>query len=167
MSFAQEKIRWRSWDEVASLAEANPKKVIIDVYTDWCKVCKKMDHYTYESPQVVAYINDNFYAVKLDAEMSEDIVFRGKTYEYVGSKNRGYHEFAAFILGGNLRFPTTVFMNEALEVIQPLPGYLDTETMSMILSYFAEDHYKTTMWKRYATTYKTRKMSAQPVRNKN
>ncbi len=167
LAISQEKIRWRTWEEVNQLSQVEPKKVIVDVYTDWCKVCKKMDKYTYVTPNVVAYINKNYYAIKFDAEYPEDIMFDGKEYEFVGSKKRGYHQLAAHILNGQLRYPTTVFLDESLKVIQAIPGYLDSKTMMMITSYFGDNHYKTTLWKRYEKSYKNSPRYSQPVNNKN
>ena len=41
-SSAQE-VNWLSWNEATSLAatDKNPKKIFVDVYTDWCGWCKK------------------------------------------------------------------------------------------------------------------------------
>ena len=45
IGLAQEKIQWMSIEEAEELAQTseNPKKIFIDVYTDWCGWCKKMD----------------------------------------------------------------------------------------------------------------------------
>ena len=34
----------------------NPRKYFIDVYTDWCGWCKKMDKDTFQNPEVAAYM---------------------------------------------------------------------------------------------------------------
>ena len=56
-----------------SLTEENPKKIFIDVYTDWCGWCKRMDNTTFKDSVMVKFLNDNFYCVKLNAEQKEDI----------------------------------------------------------------------------------------------
>ena len=61
----------------------------------------------------------------------------------------GYHELAAEITFGKLSYPTIVFLDEKLNVIQPIPGYKDPTSLDKILKYFAEDYYKTTPWKKY------------------
>src|SRR5210317_470735 len=80
-------IQWRTWEEAAQKAstDAQPKKMFIDVYTDWCGWCKKMDRDTFGNPEVAAYMDENFYMVKLDAEQKEPIEFRGKTFNFVAS----------------------------------------------------------------------------------
>ena len=40
----------------------------MDIYTDWCGPCKLMDKNTFQNPDVAQYLNNNFYAVKFNAE---------------------------------------------------------------------------------------------------
>ena len=77
-------VKWITWDEAAQLTatEENPKKVFIDVYTDWCGWCKKMDKDTFQNPEVAAYMQENYYMVKFDGEGKEPIEYKGKTYKF-------------------------------------------------------------------------------------
>ena len=54
-----------------------------------------MDKDTFQNAEVAKYMANNFYMVKLDGEGKEPIDFKGKTYKYVPSGKRGYHELAA------------------------------------------------------------------------
>ena len=149
---AQE-VDWLSWDQAAALAEseANPKKIFVDVYTDWCGWCKKMDKDTFQNAEVAQYMQDNFYMVKLDGEGKEPIEFRGTTYKYVPSGRRGYHEFAAALLQGRLSYPTVVFMDEKLNVLSPVPGYQKPGPFLNIARYFGDDIYKDKDWQTYSS----------------
>ena len=151
IAVAQE-VNWLSWTEAVALAEsdANPKKMFIDVYTDWCGWCKKMDKDTFQNPEVASYMNENFYMVKLDGEGKEPIEFRGKTYNYVPSGRRGYHELAAALLQGRLSYPTVVFMDEGLNVLSPVPGYQKPEPFLNIARYFGDNIYKDKDWQTYS-----------------
>jgi thioredoxin-related protein len=76
-------IHWMSFEEAVKLNDAKPKRIFIDTYTEWCGWCKKMDAATFKDPAVIKYMNDNFYAVKLDAETKDTIDFHNKQFTYV------------------------------------------------------------------------------------
>lgn len=150
---AQKNIHWVSFEEALELNQKESKKLFIDVYTDWCGWCKKMDKTTFTNPVIVDYINSNYLAVKFDAEQKELINFKGKDYNFIRQGRRGYHELAAAITKGQLSYPTYVFMDEELNVIQPVPGYQDEVTLEYILNYFGEDFYKNVPWKKFTEEY--------------
>ena len=154
-SNAQE-VNWLSWDEATNLAatDKNPKKIFIDVYTDWCGWCKKMDKDTFQNAEVAEYMTNNFYRVKLDGEGKEPIDFKGKTYKYVPSGKRGYHELAAALLQGRLSYPTVVFMDEQLNMLSPVPGYQKPDPFLNIARYFGDNIYLEKDWKTYSGNVK-------------
>jgi thioredoxin-related protein len=147
-----QQVQWLSWQEATELArtDAKPKKIFIDVYTDWCGWCKRMDKDTFQNPQVAAYMNDNFYMVKMDGEGREPIEFKGKTYTYVPQGRRGYHQLAAALLQGRLSYPTVVFLDENANMLSPVPGYQKPEPFLNIARYFGDNIYKETDWKTYS-----------------
>ena len=145
-------INWISWEEAVELSktDAKPKKIFVDVYTDWCGWCKKMDQNTFQNPEASKYMQDNFYMVKMDAEGKEPIVYQGKTFKYVPSGRRGYHELAAALLQGKMSYPTVVFLDEYLNMLSPVPGYQQVEPFMQIAKYFGENIYKDKDWQSYA-----------------
>lgn len=152
---AQE-VTWLSWSQAEELAttEENPKKIFVDVYTDWCGWCKKMDKDTFQNAEVAAYMEANFYMVKLDGEGNEPIEYKGKTFNFVPSGRKGYHEFAAALMGGKLSYPTTVFLDEEMNMLSPVPGYQKPGPFLNIAKYFGDDIYKEKDWKTYAAKSK-------------
>jgi|TARA_Y100001935_G_C17210920_1_gene460069 thioredoxin-related protein len=151
-TISAQEINWLTWEEAVALTknEGNTKKVFVDVYTDWCGWCKKMDKDTFQNPEVAAYMQANFYMVKMDAEGKEPIEYNGKTFKYVPSGRRGYHELAAALLQGRLSYPTVVFLDENLNMLSPVPGYQKVEPFLQIARYFGDDIYKTQDWKSYS-----------------
>jgi len=113
-----------------------------------------MDKTTFLNPVIVEYINKNYLPVKFDAEQKTLINFQGKDYNFVKNGRRGYHELAATITRGQLSYPTYVFLDEQMNVIQPVPGYQDEVTLEYILNYFGEDIYKKVPWKKFTEEYK-------------
>ncbi|RIV32455.1 DUF255 domain-containing protein [Flagellimonas lutimaris] len=145
-------INWISWEEAVQLSQtdAQPKKIFVDVYTDWCGWCKKMDKNTFQNPEVSKYMQDNFYMVKMDAEGKDPIEYQGKTFKFVPSGRRGYHELAAALLQGRMSYPTVVFLDEQLNMLSPVPGYQQVEPFMQIAKYFGENIYKDKDWESYA-----------------
>lgn len=146
----QNKIRWITWEDALKKMGSAPKMLLIDVYIEKCTWCKKMDATTFNENQIAKYINENFYAVKFDAESKEPIVFQGQTYNFIKTFKGGYHELAADILQGKLNYPSLVFFDKDLSIIQAIPGYQTTEELDLILKFFGDGYYKTTSWRKYS-----------------
>ncbi len=153
---AQETVVWFSWDEGIAKSKDENKKVIIDLYTDWCGWCKKMDNTTFRDPYIVEIINEHFVAIKFNAEHREDIEFHDEIYKFTKGGRRGYHGLAAKMTKGKLRYPTIAFLNEDNEFIQAIPGFQNTVTLEKILMYFAHDNHKTTPWSSFQRNYKSK-----------
>lgn len=149
---AQEKIQWMSIEEAyaLTLTESTPKKIFIDVYTDWCGWCKRMDKATFQNPEVAAYMNEHYYNVKFDAEQKESIEILGNTFEFVPQGNRGYHELAAALLNGKMSYPTVIFMNGKFEMLSPVPGYQEAGPFMNIAKYFGDNIYTEKSWQDYS-----------------
>ncbi len=142
-------VQWMSIEEALERSKTEKRKIFIDVYTDWCGWCKRMDESTFVDPAVAEYLNANYYPVKFNAEQQEDVLFNSKTYSFRKNGSRGYHELAAEWLNNRLSFPTVVFLDDVQNVIQPIPGYLDGAKLETILNYFGTDSHKTTPWETY------------------
>lgn len=149
------KVNWITFDEAMKLHEENPKKLLIDLYTDWCGWCKVMDRETYNNQIIADYINQNFYAIKFDGEQKEPVEFRGTTFKFIPSGKRGYHELAAALTRNKLSYPTTVFMDEELRILQAMAGYLKPKQMEPIIEYMGDGHYEKTPWTDFQKNHKS------------
>lgn len=142
-------VEWLTFEEAIEQHKETPKKLLIDLYTDWCGWCKVMDRETYSHAQLSAYINENFYPIKFNAEQKEAVIFNDHTFSFIPQGRRGVHELAAALTNNQLSYPTTVFMDEDLRIIQPIAGYLKPQQMEPILNFIGGDHYKNVAWADY------------------
>jgi thiol:disulfide interchange protein len=98
-------ISWqRRMDSAMQQAQASNGVIIVDVYTDWCGWCKKMDSDIYNSPTVAALSRRDVF-VKLDAEDNGEGEAFAKRMRVTG-------------------YPTTIILNSRGEVLQKAAGYL-------------------------------------------
>jgi thioredoxin-related protein len=144
-------IKWISWEEAVQLNQKKPKKMMVDVYTDWCGWCKKMDKGAFSDPKVVEYVQANFYAVKLNAEQRADINFNAEVFKFIpnDSGRGGVHSLAYALLDGSMGYPTLVYLNEKYERIMISPGYKESPDILKELKFAAEELYSKTTWEQY------------------
>jgi len=146
-------IKWMSIEEALDKQNDEPRKILIDVYTKWCKVCHKLDQLSLSQQHIAEYINDNYYPVKFDAESKTHIYFMGQKYEFKNEGSSGYHTFAYKITHGKLNYPSLVFMDEDLRVIQSINGFQSPSKLIRILTYFAENYNKKIPWNEFNSRY--------------
>jgi len=142
-----DKVHWLSIEEMQLAYKKKPKPIIVDVYTSWCGWCKVMDKETYGNDQVAAYINEKYYAVRLDAEAKESLEWNGKKYGYVAQYK--VNELAAYFLNGQMGYPTTVFFSTLEANPAPLAGYLKPKEIESPLKFFGDGFYKTSNFPDY------------------
>ena len=80
----KEEIAWaKTFAKAKELAKQDRKLIMVDVYTDWCGWCKKLDADTYPAPEVVKVARD-LVSVKLDAEDKGEGQEFAETYKVRG-----------------------------------------------------------------------------------
>ena len=125
--YSGEGIKWISWDEAVKANEQDPKPLFVDVYTDWCGWCKVMDRKTFTNPQVIKHMNDNYYAVKFNAENEPPVQFRGQEFKVVEGGRRGIHTLAYALLDGQLSYPSYVYLNSEFQRVTISKGFQEAE----------------------------------------
>ncbi len=148
---SEAKINWLSWDEAVELQKQEPKMVFIDVYTDWCGWCKKMDQSTFKDPKIIEAMNKYYYAVKLDAEMAEEITFNGHTFvnpapavtdPKTGRVRKGTHTLAASLLDNQMSYPSFVVLDQNMTRTHIIKGYQKVNPLNGILYFFGTGQYQ-------------------------
>lgn len=135
-------LKWYTWEEAMELNKVSPKKMLVDVYTDWCGWCKKMDSSTFKDPNIMKYLSEHFYAVKFNAEQEEDIVFQENTFKFVPGSRRGTHQLAQALLDGRMGYPSIVLLDESSARIMISPGFKQADQLMTELTFAKEEKYK-------------------------
>jgi len=157
-SAQESKVKWLSIEQAMHLYEKVKKPILVDVYTDWCGYCKKMDRETFQDEEIAAYLSKNFYTVKLDAESNKPIHFMDTVYnnDYIGKKDKngrimtkGLHALAIMLLKGKMSYPTIVYFLPDEKIAAAVPGYKTTKTIQPYLLYFGEGVYKMNLFEAF------------------
>jgi len=142
-SHADSPINWMTFEEAQEAMKKTPKKVFVDVYTYWCGPCKMLDRNTFSNSQLAEYVNENYYAVKFNAQEENDIMFGGNKYSNpnYNPKKGQYRRNSTHQLShafGVRAFPTMVILNEDLQIMQAVRGYKTPQQLKPILQQFAQ-----------------------------
>ena len=157
---AEATINWLTMEEALAAQKMNPKKIMIDVYTQWCGPCKMLDKNTFHHTEVVKYVNANYYAVKFDAESPDPVTYKDKTYtnpDYDPARKgrNGVHQLTRAF--GVSAYPTIVFLDETQNIIAPIRGYQGPPQIELYLKFFNEDKHKTIntqpAWEQYRDSF--------------
>ncbi|WP_452221766.1 thioredoxin family protein [Lacinutrix salivirga] len=143
---AAQDINWITLEEAVKRQKKNPKKIMIDVYTNWCGPCKLLDKNTFQNKDVADYVNKNYYAVKFNAEGNAVVKFKGQTYNNPGYKpelakrRNTAHQLSRYFQIKS--YPTIVFLDEKAEFIAPISGYRKPKQLELYLKMFKNDDHK-------------------------
>lgn len=144
-SIAQQ-INWVTFEEALTLQKKKPKKIMMDVYTNWCGPCKMLDKNTFQNPDVAKYVNQHYYAVKFNGEGNEVVKYKNnsfsnKNYKPEMAKGRNSVHDLTRALQVNA-YPTVVFFDENADLIFPVRGYQKPQQLELYLKMFLKDTHK-------------------------
>lgn len=163
ITFSQ--VNWMTMNQALEAQKKKPRNILIKFYADWCEPCKLMEKNTFAQPDIARYINENYYAVKFNAEGSEKVSFQNKDFNNPKfdpnkkSTQRGVqHQFARYL--NVTSYPTTVFMDEDGKMITGLVGYFEAVDVEPYLALIATKEYKKVKtqeeWINYRSKFKSK-----------
>lgn len=142
LSFSQ--VKWMTLEQAMAAQQEKPKKIFIDFYADWCGPCKIMDKNTYGHQEIANFLNENYYAVKFDAEGKESVTVFGRIFSNPefssGKKRNSMHDFTKFMNVNSV--PSIVFLNEQSMPITNINGFLTAKELDPYLRIISSDEYK-------------------------
>lgn len=125
-----ESVRWRDWNTGMREASESKRPVLVDVYTDWCGWCKRMDRDVYARADVQDYLARKFVPIKLNAEARHEASYEGKVY-------------TARTLASRFRvssYPMTIFLRSGGDHVANVPGYIPHDKFLLLLRYIGDGH---------------------------
>lgn len=160
-SVSAQEIKWMSMNEALAAQKQAPKKILMDAYTTWCGPCKLMDQKTFTNKDVINYVNKHFYAVKFNAEGTEEVMYKNFNYTNPNfdpaRKGRNSQHFFADALKVT-GYPSLVFFDEQSEVIAPIVGYRTPVQLEIFLKMIGNNEYKkltsAEAWQKYEKNFK-------------
>jgi thioredoxin-related protein len=117
-------MKWeQDYDKALATAKSDKKLVMVDVYTDWCGWCKRLDRDVYAKAEVQSKLEKNFVSVKLNPEKSR-----------VGA------ELARKF--GTHAYPHIVFLDAEGKKVDEILGYRSADDFSRKLDEIAKQNGK-------------------------
>ena len=123
-------LTWSRWDAGLKEASSGNRFVLVDVYTDWCGWCRRMEADVYARPEVREYLSRRFVTVKLDAESDAPATYRTRRYSESSLASR-------FGVSG---YPTTIFLKPNGDHLVNVPGYVPADRFLQLLRYVGDGH---------------------------
>lgn len=96
-----ESIKWYNYTTGKYQSADSGKPIMVDVYTDWCGWCKKLDDETYSDTRVIELAANNFISVKVDGDDDYDFAIKYAIRSYptilfVDSEDNEIHRVIGF-----------------------------------------------------------------------
>lgn len=136
---AQKKqINWITFEQLEDSLAVKPKKVFISFYTDWCVYCKKMEKVAFKNKEVIQALNTSFYAIKMNAESKDTIVFENKkyvNYQY-GKSRRPTHQIPLLLASrknASFSLPANIILDKNFKAKERLFEYLSPKKLISLL----------------------------------
>jgi len=113
-------VQWLTYEEGVGKARQEGKKVFLHFYADWCTYCAQMDEKTFAESYVYSYLNKHFIPIKVNVDREPRIASQYRVQP----------------------IPDSWFLTRNTRRIAKRPGYIDLDSMILLLKYVHTDSYK-------------------------
>lgn len=132
------KIDWKNWPELEQLIAKQPKPIYIFFHAEWCAYCTKMERKVFTKPEVIKKLNSEYYAVEMNVERTDTIIFDGVKFrnKQALNKRNGIHEIPLLLASRKdtpFSLPATIILNKDFTVKQRVFEYYTSKKLLELL----------------------------------
>lgn len=156
------KIAWMEWSEAENRTLKQDKNGFVWIYTDWCEESQAMMNGVLKNPDLIEFVNENFYAIKFHGQSKEEIKVKGLTWKFVEGDQGDYHELAHALtvtdkqnLNQSISYPKIAFLDTELNLIIPIDARMDLKEMEILLAFVASNSFKEKTVEAFMLEYQT------------
>jgi len=137
--YAQQKgvPNWLTFEQLDDSLKIKPKKVFVNFVADWCTYCHEMDKVTFSDSTLIKLLDEQFYAVKMDVESKDTILFAGQVFinERINKRNPVHQIPLLMASRKNEAFslPAMIIFNSDFEATARYFQFLSAEQLIEIL----------------------------------
>ena len=140
ISQSTDEIHWITFPELEVALTENPKPVFIFFHAEWCAYCKKIERKIFTKTEVIDVINSEYYAVKMDVETQDSIVFDNETFTNAQSliQRNGIHDIPLALAsrtGIPFSLPATIVLNKDFTVRDRIFEYYTSSKLLELLKH--------------------------------
>lgn len=145
-------INWMTLEEALKANQENPKGIFLTWFTKWNAASSVMLVNAFSHKKVSAFMNENFYNVRMDAQTTDTLVW---DKEYFNNDEKfHFHELALSMMKGKMQFPSIFFFDKTNKLVLSENLYLSPEALFLLSNYIKSESYKTSKFADYMKSFK-------------
>ena len=145
-------VKWLPMQEALELQKTNPKKILLNFYNYRIVSGTVMRTQIFNQPNIADYINKHYYPINIDVFTKDTLEIFGQKY-INENKPHKFHQLPIMALGGYMKFPAFLILDEENKVREKFHTFLTVEQLEPILKYYGDNAYKKDSWVDFMKLY--------------